>query len=178
MTYGVVSPRRSRWPPTDLNRSPWFPMQTRPRRTQCGVGADDSFVTSARGCEGPDSTEPLPSAGNGAHLAFAVRAAFFAYFLCGGKESKCLPRTGANANRPLTNQGKANTASAQKKSATQANRSRKGQRSRHTEKKRHTGKQIKKSPTPQAPRQTTAAKANKPGTPPNAAAKGKKPQLI
>jgi hypothetical protein len=30
----------------------------------------------------------------------------FPYFLCGGKESKCLPRTGANANRPLTNQGK------------------------------------------------------------------------
>jgi hypothetical protein len=34
----------------------------------------------------------------------------FPYFLCGGKESKCLPRTGANANRPLRNQGKAKEA--------------------------------------------------------------------
>jgi len=45
----------------------------------------------------------------------------FPYFLCGGKESKCLPRTGANANKPLTIQGKANTISKQTESAAQAN---------------------------------------------------------
>jgi hypothetical protein len=57
-------------------------------------------------------------------------------FLCGGKESKCLPRTGANANNPITKQGKANTIKTQTR-------------------KRLADNQIKKSPTPQKT-QTTA----------------------
>jgi hypothetical protein len=44
----------------------------------------------------------------------------FPYFLCGGKESKCLPRTGANANRPLTIQGKAPNPEAKTKNAPKA----------------------------------------------------------
>src|SRR5579859_1405998 len=55
--------------PTDLNRSPWFPMQTRPRRTQCGVGADESFVTSAECARTRIPDAPLPAADRGTHLA-------------------------------------------------------------------------------------------------------------
>ena len=33
--------------PAAQKRSPWFPLQTRPRRTQCGVGADESFYMDA-----------------------------------------------------------------------------------------------------------------------------------
>src|ERR1700756_1024009 len=57
---------------TNLNRSPWFPMQTRPRRTQCGVGADESFVTSAERGRARIPVVPLPQADYGAHLALAV----------------------------------------------------------------------------------------------------------
>ena len=54
-------------------------MQTRPRRTQCGVGADDTFVTNAERARARIPDAPLPVADHGAHLALAVLAAFFAY---------------------------------------------------------------------------------------------------
>ena len=46
-------------------------MQTRPRRTQCGVGADDSFVTSAERGRARIPVAPLPAENHGAHLAEA-----------------------------------------------------------------------------------------------------------
>ena len=72
--------------PTNQNRSPWFPLQTRPRRTQCGVGADESFVTSVE-CERTRiPVAPLPVADHGAHLAGASSRFLLPTFLCGGKE--------------------------------------------------------------------------------------------
>ena len=58
--------------PTNLNRSWRFPMQTRPRRTQCGVGADDTFVTNAECARTRIPDVPLPLANYGSHLALAV----------------------------------------------------------------------------------------------------------
>ena len=46
--------------PTALKRSPWFPMQPHPRRTQCGVGADECFVTYAECASAPIPDAPLP----------------------------------------------------------------------------------------------------------------------
>jgi hypothetical protein len=52
------------------------------------------------------------------------------------KKSRCLPRTGANANRPLTIQGKAKALkSTDKKSAAQATSSSKAHRRRQTDNK-------------------------------------------
>jgi hypothetical protein len=62
-----------------------------------------------RGCAG----DPLISS-RGEPLSLLI-------FLCGGKESKCLPRTGANANNPISIQGKANAIGTQQVSAAQAN---------------------------------------------------------
>ncbi|CAE6801057.1 hypothetical protein R20943_05235 [Paraburkholderia aspalathi] len=92
--------------PTARNRSRWFPMQTRPRRTQCGVGADDSFVTNAE-CERtriPDA--PLPVADRGARLAGASSRFLCLSFFAAAKKVSAAPHRG-NTNRPLTNQGKA-----------------------------------------------------------------------
>ena len=58
--------------PTNQNRSPRFPLQTRPRRTQCGVGADESFVTNAECARTRIPVVPLPVADHGARLALAV----------------------------------------------------------------------------------------------------------
>jgi hypothetical protein len=43
--------------PTVPKRSSWFPMHTHPRRTQCGVGADERFVTGVEyaGARIPDA---------------------------------------------------------------------------------------------------------------------------
>jgi len=44
----VSAPRRGEADGSHVRkRSPWFPWQTPPRRTQCGVGADDGLVTDA-----------------------------------------------------------------------------------------------------------------------------------
>ncbi|CAE6749368.1 hypothetical protein R69658_02641 [Paraburkholderia aspalathi] len=67
-----ASPRRSRRLPADLNRSLWFPMQTRPRRTQCGVGADEPLVTNAECARTRIPDAPLPMADHGPHLELAV----------------------------------------------------------------------------------------------------------
>ena len=92
--------------PTNQNRSPWFPMQTRPRRTQCGVGADDSFVTNAE-CERTRiPVAPLPQADHGAHLAGASSRFLCLSFFAAAKKVSAAPHRG-NANRPLTMQGKA-----------------------------------------------------------------------
>ena len=61
-------------------------MQTRPRRTQCGVGADDSFVTSAECARARIPVAPLPQATHGARLAGASSRFLLPTFLCGGKE--------------------------------------------------------------------------------------------
>jgi hypothetical protein len=46
--------------PTAPKRSRWFPMQTRPRRTQCGVGADECFVTRVECARTQIPDAPLP----------------------------------------------------------------------------------------------------------------------
>ena len=46
--------------PTAPNRSPWFPWQTHPRRTQCGVGADEPFVTNVKCARARIPDAPLP----------------------------------------------------------------------------------------------------------------------
>ena len=56
----VASPRRSRWPPPPPNETPWFAMQTHPRRTQCGVGAEEPFVTHAECARARIPDAPLP----------------------------------------------------------------------------------------------------------------------
>ena len=94
--------------PQDPNRSPRFPLQTRPRRTQCGVGADDSFVTNAECARTriPDRTTtrsrpraPLSISGLSCFLLLTS--------LCSRqREVSAAPHRG-NANRPLTIQGKA-----------------------------------------------------------------------
>ncbi|CAE6761319.1 hypothetical protein R69746_03404 [Paraburkholderia aspalathi] len=92
--------------PTDLERSPWFPMQTRPRRTQCGVGADDSFVTNAECARARIPVAPLPQTNHGAHLAGASSRFLCLSFFAAAKKVSAAPHRG-NANRPLTKQGKA-----------------------------------------------------------------------
>ena len=72
--------------PTNQNRSRWFPLQTRPRRTQCGVGADESFVTNVERGRTRIPVAPLPVADHGAHLAGASSRFLLLTSLCGGKE--------------------------------------------------------------------------------------------
>jgi hypothetical protein len=43
-----------------LNQSIWFPMQTHPRRTQCGVGADERVVTNVECARARIPDAPLP----------------------------------------------------------------------------------------------------------------------
>src|ERR1700739_4860672 len=81
-------------------------MQTRPRRTQCGVGADDSFVTSAECARTRIPVAPLPVADHGAHLAGASSRFLCLSFFAAAKKVSAAPHRG-NANRPLTKQGKA-----------------------------------------------------------------------
>ena len=59
-------------------------MPTRPRRTQCGVGADDSFVTNAECERARIPVAPLPTANHGARLAGASSRFLLPTFLCGG----------------------------------------------------------------------------------------------
>ena len=92
--------------PTNLNRTPWFPKQTRPRRTQCGVGADESFVTSAECARARIPVAPLPCADHGAHLAGASSRFLCLSFFAAAKKVSAAPHRG-NTNRPLTKQGKA-----------------------------------------------------------------------
>ncbi|MBB4514749.1 hypothetical protein GGD68_003523 [Paraburkholderia fungorum] len=58
--------------PAARNEAPRFPKQTRPRRTQCGVGADESFVNGAEcaGAQIPDA--PLPWLRGGPAYELAV----------------------------------------------------------------------------------------------------------
>ena len=81
-------------------------MQTRPRRTQCGVGADDSFVTNAERGRARIPVAPLPAADHGAHLAGASSRFLCLSFFAAAKKVSAAPHRG-NANRPLTMQGKA-----------------------------------------------------------------------
>ena len=66
---------------------------------------------------------PLPLADHGAHLAGASSRFLCLSFFAAAKKVSAAPHRG-NANRPLTNQGKAKAPSTQTKSATQAKKSR------------------------------------------------------
>ena len=58
-------------------------------------GVDECFVTNASGASARFVRGPLWFDDSGGHLqAGGVKPAFFAYFLCGGKESKCRPAQG------------------------------------------------------------------------------------
>ena len=63
-----ASPRRSRWPPLTHKRSTRFPWQTQPRRTQCGVGANDGCVTGANGPRCDPLVGPPAPPSQGIHL--------------------------------------------------------------------------------------------------------------
>ncbi|MDR6410002.1 UNVERIFIED_ORG: hypothetical protein ABIC62_002171 [Burkholderia sp. 1595] len=103
-----ASPRRSRWPPRRTN-APWFPWQPHPRRTQCGVGANDGFVTNAECARTRIPDAPLPPPSQGTRLrASGVSRFLLPTFLCGWQRKVGAAPHRGNANRPLENQGKAN----------------------------------------------------------------------
>ena len=107
--------------PTAPNRSPGFPMQTHPRRTQCGVGADEPFVTNAECARARIPDAPLPRLRRGTRLRISGLSCFLLpTFLCSRQRKVGAAPHRGNANRPLTNQGKANAAGTQTTSAAQA----------------------------------------------------------
>ena len=58
-------------------------------------GVDECFVTKCGGARARCVRGPLRVSLSGGHLkASGWKPAFFAYFLCGGKESKCRPAQG------------------------------------------------------------------------------------
>jgi hypothetical protein len=61
-----------RWIPTSRKRDSWFPMQTHPRRTQCGVGANESFVANAECARTQIPDAPLPQLRGGPAYELAV----------------------------------------------------------------------------------------------------------
>ncbi|CAE6814243.1 hypothetical protein R69888_05799 [Paraburkholderia haematera] len=94
--------------PTTRNRSPWFPMQPRPRRTQCGVGTDDTFVTPAECARTQIPDAPLPPPSQGTRLRISGLSRFLLpTFLCGKQRKVGAPPHRGNANRPIRTQGKA-----------------------------------------------------------------------
>gem|GEM_PF-6597339 len=102
-----VSPRCSRWPPL-RERTRGFSWQTRPRRTQCGVGADDGFVTCIECARAPIPDAPLPPPSQGARLRISgVKLLSLPTFFAAAKKVGAAPHR-ENANRPTRKQGKAN----------------------------------------------------------------------
>src|SRR6266702_2341788 len=121
--------------PTVRKRSHWFPLQTVPASTPCEAGRMtpeahthnrcwevplrraqrrrkyDGLVTSAECARTPIPDAPLPPPSQGTRLrAGGVKPLSFAYFsLRQAKKSRCPPHRG-NANKPISNQGKATAA--------------------------------------------------------------------
>ena len=70
--------------PTARKRSARFPWQTRPRRTQCGVGANDGCVTGANGPRCDPLIAPRAPPSQGTHLNVGGVSRFLLpTFLCG-----------------------------------------------------------------------------------------------
>jgi hypothetical protein len=105
----ISAPRRGEADGSHVRkRSPWFPWQTPPRRTQCGVGADDGLVTDASCARDHPFIAPLRPPSQGTRF----RTGGVSRFLCllslrPAKKVGAAPHRG-NANRPLTPQEKAN----------------------------------------------------------------------
>ena len=81
--------------PTAHKRSARFPWQTHPRRTQCGVGADDGCVTAPNEprCD-PLIAPPAPPS-QGTRLRIGGWSRFLLpTFLCGRQRKVGAPRTG------------------------------------------------------------------------------------
>src|ERR1700759_1358519 len=94
--------------PTARKRSTRFPWWTRPRRTQCGVGANDGCVTGAYGprCD-PFIAPPAPPS-EGTHLDVGGLSRFLLpTFLCGRQRKVGAAPHRGEANRPIRMQGKA-----------------------------------------------------------------------
>ncbi len=96
-----ASPRQSRWPHRETNHH-WFPWWTRPRRTQCGVGADDGCVTGGYrprcdpliGPPAPPSQETRLRIGGLSPLSSLT-------FFAAAKKVSAAPHRG-NANKPIS----------------------------------------------------------------------------
>jgi len=58
--------------PAARNEAPGFRWQTRPRRTQCGVGADESFVNGVECARARIPDAPLPQLRGGPAYELAV----------------------------------------------------------------------------------------------------------
>ena len=108
------------------------------RGAQRDAGTDECFVTNACGARAGSCLRTTPGSLKWwTPTGWRCEPAFFAYFLCGGKESRVLPRTGAklidqkqnkerptprqttktNRNRPPGKQGKANAVGKQPEQA-------------------------------------------------------------
>jgi hypothetical protein len=83
--------------PTAPKRSWWCPGRTHPRRTQCGVGADERVVTHAECASAriPDAPLPPPSQGTRLRVRGLSRFLLPSFSLRQAKKSRCPPRTGA-----------------------------------------------------------------------------------
>ena len=141
-----VSPRRSRWLPPRPNEAPGFP--GRPirdaRSAEWELMSALSLRPNVRG-HGFQMHHYRNCAGDPLSRGFEPLS--LAYFsLRRQREVSAAPHRG-DANKPIRNQGKANTIKAQPKSAAQANRPSKAQRHRHTDKQ--SAAKAKKTPLSQ-----------------------------
>ncbi|MDR6410016.1 UNVERIFIED_ORG: hypothetical protein ABIC62_002157 [Burkholderia sp. 1595] len=84
-----------------------LPWQTHPRRTQCGVGADDGLVTEAECARDHPFIAPLPPPSQETRFkSWRCEPLSLPTFFAAAKKVGAAPHRG-NTNRPLTNQEKA-----------------------------------------------------------------------